>query len=178
MPRNLRTDAGRLVVGLVGDMVLVASLVRLWWRCASAESSEALPGGGDSVCGGEPGDFGVGCDDSGPLPGVGGRGDSGGLSSGAGIDVPSVREKLMGDSVSGLKENLLEPMVVSSCGADGRVWQIAVGGQGTQDEVESRQLRAGSKAAADERVLAEAAGGWKLRRCFGEAEDGPGLHDG
>jgi len=48
----------------------------------------------------------VGCDDSGPLPGVGGRGVSGGLSSGAGIEVPSVREKLMGASVSGLKENL------------------------------------------------------------------------
>ena len=113
MPRNLRTDAGRLLEGLVGDMALVASLVRLCWRCASAESSDALPGGGDSVCGGEPGDFGVGCDDSGPFPGVGGRGDSGGLSSGAGIDVPSVKEKLMGESVSGLNENLLEPIAVS-----------------------------------------------------------------
>lgn len=113
MPRNLRTDAGRLLEGLVGDMALVASLVRLCWRWPSAESSDALPGGGDSVCGGEPGDFGVGCDDSGPFPGVGGRGDSGGLSSGAGIDVPSVREKLMGESVSGLNENLLEPIAVS-----------------------------------------------------------------
>jgi hypothetical protein len=29
-PRNFRTEAGRLVEGLVGDMVLAASLVRLW----------------------------------------------------------------------------------------------------------------------------------------------------
>ena len=29
MPRNVRTDAGRLFEGLVGDMVLAASLVRL-----------------------------------------------------------------------------------------------------------------------------------------------------
>ena len=71
------------------------------------ESSDVLPGGGesgDSLVGEAPGE--VGCDDSGPLPGVGGRGVSGGLSSGAGIEVPSVREKLMGASVSGLKENL------------------------------------------------------------------------
>jgi hypothetical protein len=32
---------------------------------------------------------------------VGGRGVSGGESGGAGIDVPSVREKLMGVNVSG-----------------------------------------------------------------------------
>lgn len=51
---------------------------------------------------GKTADCGVGCDDSGPLPGVGGRGDSGGESSGAGIDVPSVSEKLMGVSVNGL----------------------------------------------------------------------------
>ena len=44
----------------------------------------------------------MGCDDSGPLPGVGGRGVSGGESGGAGIEVPSVREKLMGVSVNGL----------------------------------------------------------------------------
>lgn len=131
MPRNLRTDAGRLFEGLVGDMVLVASLVRVCCSCGLAvESSDALPGGGDSVCGGEPGDFGVGCDDSGPLPGVGGRGESGGLSSGAGIEVPSVREKLMGASVSGLKENLLEPIAMSCLHArmaDGDVWQTDAG---------------------------------------------------
>lgn len=54
------------------------------------------------------GDLGVGCDESGPLPGVGGRGVSGGESSGAGIEVPSVSEKLMGASVNGLN---LEGMV-------------------------------------------------------------------
>lgn len=36
------------------------------------------------------------------MPGVGGRGVSGGESGGAGIEVPSVREKLMGVSVNGL----------------------------------------------------------------------------
>ena len=45
--------------------------------------------------------MGVGCEDRGPFPGVGGRGVSGGVSSGAGIEVPSVREKLMGVRVSG-----------------------------------------------------------------------------
>lgn len=45
--------------------------------------------------------MGVGCDERGPLPGVGGRGVSGGVSSGAGIEVPSVREKLMGVKVRG-----------------------------------------------------------------------------
>ena len=43
----------------------------------------------------------LGCESRGPLPGVGGRGVSGGESSGAGIEVPSVREKFMGASVSG-----------------------------------------------------------------------------
>lgn len=45
--------------------------------------------------------MGVGCDERGPFPGVGGRGVSGGESGGAGIEVPSVREKLMGERVSG-----------------------------------------------------------------------------
>jgi hypothetical protein len=44
--------------------------------------------------------MGVGCDERGPFPGVGGRGASG-ESIGAGMDVPSVREKLMGVSVRG-----------------------------------------------------------------------------
>jgi hypothetical protein len=43
----------------------------------------------------------VGCDERGPLPGVGGRGVSGGESGGAGIEVPSVREKLIGVRVRG-----------------------------------------------------------------------------
>jgi hypothetical protein len=109
MPRNVRTDAGRLFEGLVGDILLAASLVRLWCSCAPAvESSDGLPKGGDACRGGEAGDLGVGCDDSGPRPGVGGRGLSG---SGAGIEVPSVREKFMGVSVSGLYENLLDDMM-------------------------------------------------------------------
>jgi hypothetical protein len=97
-PKNLRTDEGRLC-GLVGDNVLLAaSLVRLW--CSWSSPSLALPFV-DSLCG-NTGDFGVGCDERGPFPGVGGRGVSGGESSGAGIVVPSVRETLMGVSVSGL----------------------------------------------------------------------------
>jgi len=32
MPKNLRTELGRLLEGLVGDMVLAPSLVRLWAR--------------------------------------------------------------------------------------------------------------------------------------------------
>lgn len=44
--------------------------------------------------------MGVGCEERGPFPGVGGRGASG-ESVGAGIEVPSVREKLMGVSVRG-----------------------------------------------------------------------------
>lgn len=101
-PRNFLTDPGRLLDGLVGDMVLAASLMRDCGGCA-LESSDALPSDNESLCpGGKPGDLGVGCEESGPLPGVGGRGASSGLSGGAGIEVPSVREKLMGVSVSGL----------------------------------------------------------------------------
>lgn len=70
-----------------------------------------LSGGGDSLWDGKAGDLGVGWEESGPLPGVGGRGVSGGLSRGAGIEVPSVREKLMGVSVNGLYSNLLDDMV-------------------------------------------------------------------
>lgn len=130
-PRNLRTEAGRLLEGLVGDMTLAASLARLWCSCASAvESSESLPTGEPST-GGKAGDLGVGCDDSGPLPGVGGRGVSGGLSSGAGIWVPSVREKLTGVSVKGLYENLPGAMAGSDCSGglcrargDGMLWGL------------------------------------------------------
>lgn len=100
-PRNWRTDDGRRD-GLVGDReLLAASLVRLCCNWLSAvTSSEPLPL--TPLLSGKTADCGVGCDDSGPLPGVGGRGVSGGESSGAGIDVPSVREKLMGVSVNGL----------------------------------------------------------------------------
>lgn len=123
MPRNLRTEAGRLPVGLAGEMVLLAaSLVRPGrvWTSGEGASSKGFSGGGESLSGeslwgeslwgGESGDLGVGCDESGPRPGVGGRGVSGGLSRGAGIEVPSVREKLMGVSVNGLYENLLDDM--------------------------------------------------------------------
>lgn len=101
-PKNFRTDDGRLDVGLAGDkVVLAASLLRARRACSSAvDSSEALPL--VSLWCGKTADMGVGCDERGPLPGVGGRGVSGGVSGGAGIDVPSVREKLMGVSVSGL----------------------------------------------------------------------------
>ena len=111
MPRNLRTDVGRLLEGLVGDMVLAPSLVRLSRGYESrVKSSDGFSGGGDSLWGGEVGDLGVGWEESGPLPGVGGRGESGGLSSGAGIEVPSVREKLIGVSVNGLYWNFVDDM--------------------------------------------------------------------
>jgi hypothetical protein len=102
-PRNFRTDDGRRC-GLVGEssMLLAASLVRGLWNCSPATASScSLPFAGPFRCG-KTSVCGVGCDDNGPFPGVGGRGLSGGESSGAGIDVPSVREKLMGVSVSGL----------------------------------------------------------------------------
>lgn len=91
-PRNLRIEPGRLLLGLVGDSVLPASDALVW---RSSESELGL------VCCGRAPEIGVGCDESGPLPGVGGRGVSGGESSGAGMEVPSVREKSMGVSVRG-----------------------------------------------------------------------------
>jgi hypothetical protein len=101
-PRNFRTDDGRLC-GLVGDssVLLAASLVRGLWNGSSAIAS-SCPLPFVPLLSGKTSDCGVGCDDKGPFPGVGGRGDSGGESSGAGIDVPSVSEKLIGVRVSGL----------------------------------------------------------------------------
>jgi len=99
MPKNWRTEDGRRP-GLVGDRPpLASSLVLPLVAGGSGEpdSSAALPSGEPPA-----GDLGVGCDDSGPLPGVGGRGVLGGESSGAGIEVPSVSEKLIGASVNGL----------------------------------------------------------------------------
>jgi hypothetical protein len=97
---ELRTDEGRCE-GLAGDKVLPAtSLVRLSCSCASVAGSPCALPFVASCCGKTP-ETGVGCDDNGPFPGVGGRGESGGESGGAGIEVPSVREKLMGVNVSG-----------------------------------------------------------------------------
>ena len=98
-PRNLRTEDGRLC-GLVGDRVLLAASLDRGCNCSPSADSP-LPFVASALCG-KTADCGVGCDDSGPFPGVGGRGLSGGESGGAGIDVPSVSEKLMGVSVNGL----------------------------------------------------------------------------
>lgn len=98
-PRNFRTEDGRLC-GLVGDRVLLAASLDRGCSC-SAPADSPLPFVPSALCG-KTADCGVGCEDSGPFPGVGGRGLSGGESGGAGIDVPSVREKLMGVSVNGL----------------------------------------------------------------------------
>jgi hypothetical protein len=115
-PRNFRTEDGRLW-GLVGDSVpLAASLDRGWCSPSPTTSSSSLPFADPFLWGNTP-DCGVGCDDRGPLPGVGGRGLSGGESGGAGIEVPSVREKLMGVSVSGLY--LVPAMVKGRCVVDG-----------------------------------------------------------
>jgi hypothetical protein len=87
-PKNFRTDDGRFP--------------KLLWV---GESEEAMETSVDAL--GSPfadsanvPTMGVGCDESGPLPGVGGRGVSGGESGGAGIEVPSVRLKLTGVSCS------------------------------------------------------------------------------
>lgn len=106
-PKNWRTEEGRRFceLGLVGERPpLAESLVRprVTGGSGAAESSEGLPFGEPTCPFGVAGDFGVGCEESGPLPGVGGRGVSGGESGGAGIEVPSVSEKLMGASVNGL----------------------------------------------------------------------------
>lgn len=120
-PRNFRTDEGRRCVGLVGDsMLLAASLVREGCSCSMSSPDDspcALPFGAASL--GKAAALGVGCDERGPLPGVGGRGVSGGESGGAGIEVPSVREKLMGVSVSGFH------LPTAMAGDDGRLqWVI------------------------------------------------------
>ena len=44
----------------------------------------------------------VGCEERGPLLGVGSRGVKGGEAGGAGMEVPSVREKLIGERVRGV----------------------------------------------------------------------------
>lgn len=79
-PRNLRTDPGRLESeGLVGERLpLVPSFVDV--RASSSLGASLVS---DELLGG------------------GGRGVSGGESGGAGMEVPSVREKFMGVRVRG-----------------------------------------------------------------------------
>lgn len=90
-PRNLRTERGRLdMVGLVGESVLLASsFVLVRSRSPFGDFGDAVPSPG--TC----------CESAEALLGVGGRGVSGGESGGAGIEVPSVREKFMGVRVRG-----------------------------------------------------------------------------
>jgi hypothetical protein len=70
----------------------------------SPNVSFSLPESPDDDLGNVPGIWSgvVGCDDSGPPPDVAGRGVAGGESRGAGIFVPSVREKDTGVIVRGL----------------------------------------------------------------------------
>jgi hypothetical protein len=93
--------------------------------------------------------LGVGCDDRGPFPGVGGRGVSGGVSSGAGIWVPSVKEKLIGVNVSGL---YLPTAMVTV----GRVW-LRVGWQVELAEDDGSQQQPEKFAKAAGRVEAQEA---------------------
>jgi hypothetical protein len=76
----------------------------------------------------------VGCDERGPFPGVGGRGVSGGESGGAGIDVPSVREKLIGVSVNGLylPPAMVDVVVVRCLGRRRGCWRL---GELAQDQL-------------------------------------------
>lgn len=87
-PRNLRTDDGRLPrllwVGERGVGEMRPPSVGEFPLAAAASANVPTEG--------------VGCEERGPLPGVGGRGVSGGESGGAGIEVPSVRLKLTGES--------------------------------------------------------------------------------
>jgi hypothetical protein len=114
-PRNLRTDEGRR---WVGDKL---PLGRSGTGCSGCSGCSGFSGcSGCSVCSvcsalsesvasespvlrwGKAGDMGVGCEERGPWPAAGARGVAGGESRGAGIEVPSVREKLTGVNVSGL----------------------------------------------------------------------------
>lgn len=146
-PRNRRTDEGRLLpdtlsvvgVGLKGFLepgepglvLAVATLSvrpRGWaWPLAS-ELLFAWSMGSDGG-----GSFGeVGCDESGPPPGVGGRpGVAGGDSSGAGMSVPAVRENSMGLISRGMKEGLLvfEGAMLGTGKRQGAVFQKLLGAE-------------------------------------------------
>jgi hypothetical protein len=102
-PRYLRTEDGRMLDdGLAGasELPLASILLVCWSSDAGARSVDSAAGGKPASCGKKE-VVGVGWESRGPLPGVGGRGLSGGESRGAGMGVPSVREKFMGASVSG-----------------------------------------------------------------------------
>lgn len=89
----------------------------------------------------------MGCDERGPLPGVGGRGVSGGESSGAGIEVPSVSEKLMGASVNGLNLEGIAAVIggvpLTSTMWMSCVWIRAIARRERQEEVSERRKVAG-----------------------------------
>jgi hypothetical protein len=146
-PRNCRTEDGRRFCepGLVGDRPpSAASLVRprVTGSSGAAESSDGFPLGEPTCVGGRPGDLGVGCDERGPLPGVGGRGVSGGESSGAGIEVPSVSEKLMGASVNGLNLAGIAAVIggvpFSSITRMNCVWSEVIARRERQEDVSER----------------------------------------
>lgn len=158
-PRNWRTEDGRLFwePGLVGDRPpLAASLVRprVTGGSGAAVSPDAFPLGEPTLCCGKRGDLGVGCDESGPLPGVGGRGVSGGESSGAGIEVPSVSEKLMGASVNGLNLEGMAAVSVDFFFQATRmncVWSEAIARRERRQEVSEYRRAAGGRELKEDR---------------------------
>jgi hypothetical protein len=95
------------------------------------------------------------------LPGVGGRGVSGGESGGAGIDVPSVREKLMGVSVNGLY--LPPAMVKGGCVVD----SVESVGQMRGNAARAGSMGGRGLCNSDWRSVAKAANRRELRRCPG-----------
>jgi hypothetical protein len=114
-PRNLRTDEGRrwvgdrLPMGCSGTGCSGCSSCSGFCGCSGCSDCSGCSGWTESVASespvlrwGKTGDMGVGCEERGPWPAAGARGVAGGESRGAGIEVPSVREKLTGVNVSGL----------------------------------------------------------------------------
>lgn len=91
----------------------------------------AFPMGSSGLSWGE-----VGCEDSGPPPGVGGRpGVEGGDSGGAGISVPAVREKRIGLMSRGAKAAGFElagagDMACNTLGPRVRLWGAGEAGRG------------------------------------------------
>lgn len=92
-PRNLRTLLGRLLkVGERAEGAIEEAAPSFVVVCERTVD----PVGGSEIAGE------VGWEDRGPFPGVGRRGVEGGESGGAGMAVPSVREKFMGERVRGV----------------------------------------------------------------------------